>query len=83
MDDTSGIEDWDKRCIVCEEATDHGAGVCQIKVIDMMTALCCPHCIETFNKEPQRYLGLRHINEANARTDISLQHDDHETPISP
>lgn len=65
MDDTYGIENWDERCIVCHEATDHGGGVTNIKVIDGMTALCCPLCIETFNQEPSRYLELRHLNKAN------------------
>lgn len=65
MDDTCAIEDWDERCLVCEKTTDHGGGVSHIKVIDGMTAVCCPLCIETFNQEPSRYLELRHLNKAN------------------
>ena len=67
MDDIRVIEDWDERCIVCHTATDHGDGVCHIKVIDVMTALCCPLCIATFNKEPKRYLVRRQIHKANTR----------------
>ena len=65
MDDTYGIENWDERCIVCHKATDHGGGMCHLKVEDVMIALCCPLCIEAFNKEPQRYLVLRQLNVAN------------------
>ena len=67
MDDICGIEDWDERCIVCHTATDDGAGVCHIKLIDVMTALCCPLCIATFNQEPKRYLDQRQSNKANTR----------------
>ena len=67
MDDTYGIENWDEHCIVCHKATDHGGGMCHIKVEDAMIALCCPLCIATFNKEPKRYLDQRQSNKANTR----------------
>lgn len=54
-----------ERCVVCQKATDHGGGMCRIKVEDAMIALCCPLCIEAFNKEPKRYLVLRQLNKAN------------------
>ena len=32
--------------------------MCHIKVDARMIALCCPLCIETFNKSPMHYLQL-------------------------
>ena len=74
MLETHSIEDWDKRCIVCHSATDHGDAVCRIKVIDVMTALCCPLCIETFNKDPKRYLVLRQLHLENAAKQNDTAH---------
>lgn len=39
--------------------------MCHIKVEDAMIALWCPLCIETFNKDPKRYLVLRQLNKVN------------------
>lgn len=63
MDDTIGIKNWDEHCIVCNKSVERGGGICHIKVEERMIALCCPLCIETFNKEPRHYLGLRTANE--------------------
>lgn len=63
MNDYLGIEDWDKRCIVCNKSVEQGGGMCHIKVEERMIALCCPLCIETFNKDPKHYLRLREANE--------------------
>jgi hypothetical protein len=32
-----------------------------------MIALCCPLCIETFNKDPMHYLHLRQAHEASTQ----------------
>lgn len=31
-----------------------------------MIALCCPLCIETFHKNPTKYLAIRRAHEDNA-----------------
>ena len=59
MNEYLGIEDWDAHCIVCGKSVEQGGGMCQIKVEGRMIALCCPLCIETFNKDPKHYVGLR------------------------
>lgn len=67
MDDIYDLENWEERCIVRQKTTDHGGGMCHIKVEDAMIALCSPLCIETFNKELKRYLVLRRLNKLNTQ----------------
>lgn len=59
-----GEENWDQHCIVCDKSVDHGGGMAHFKVEGEMIALCCPLCIETFNKEPKRYLSLRKLQRS-------------------
>lgn len=59
---------WDARCIVCRKSVEHGAGLCHLNIEGNMIALCCPLCLETFQKDPQTYLRrreLRKIEESN------------------
>ena len=50
-------EDFDKACLVCGKSVDHGAGFCRLKVGEHFIALCCPLCMEVYEKNPQRYLA--------------------------
>lgn len=59
-----GEENWDQICIVCHKSVDHGGGMAHFKVEGEMIALCCPLCIETFNKNPKQYLSLRKLQRA-------------------
>ena len=61
MNEPIALENWDKICIVCGKSVLQGGGMCSIKVEDRMIALCCPLCIETFNRDPKRYMQLREI----------------------
>ena len=63
--ENADIEKWDDRCIVCGKSVDHGGGICHIKADSRMIALCCPLCIETFNKDPRHYLIIRTAHEIN------------------
>lgn len=67
MNDTTGIENWDQHCIVCQKSVDHGGGMAHFKVEGEMVALCCPLCIETFNKDPKHYIVLRQLRQATAQ----------------
>lgn len=67
MTDPYEIENWDHHCIVCHKSVDEGGGMAHFKVEDRMVALCCPLCIETFNKNPKHYLTLRRIAEASRK----------------
>jgi hypothetical protein len=48
-------ESFDKQCLVCGKNVENGGGLCHLKVGDNMIALCCPLCIETYEKSPERY----------------------------
>ena len=61
--ENADIENWDHLCIVCGKSVDEGGGLAHIKAGARMIALCCPLCIETFNKEPKHYLSLRLAHE--------------------
>ena len=65
-DENIDIKDWDSRCIVCGKSVDGGGGMCHIKVENLMIALCCPLCVETYNNYPKHYLQLREIRQINA-----------------
>ncbi|HET7238120.1 MAG TPA: hypothetical protein VFI76_03795 [Terrimicrobiaceae bacterium] len=49
-------EDFDKQCLVCGKSVDHGEGFCRLKVGEHFIALCCPLCMEVYEKNPERYL---------------------------
>jgi predicted nucleic acid-binding Zn ribbon protein len=50
-------EGFDKVCIVCGKGVEHGEGFCRLKVEEYFIALCCPLCMEVYEKDPQRYLA--------------------------
>ena len=60
--ENSDIENWDHLSIVCGKSVDQG-GLVHIKAGARMIALCCPLCIEIFNKDPKHYLSLRFAPE--------------------
>lgn len=51
------IQDFDKECLVCGKGVEHGEGFCRLKVEERMIALCCPLCMEVYQKEPRRFLA--------------------------
>ena len=61
--ENADIENWDHICIICGKSVDEGGGLAHIKAGARMIALCCPLCIETFNKDPKHYLSLRLAHE--------------------
>lgn len=65
--ENADITNWDHRCMVCSKSVDEGGGMCHIKAGARMVPLCCPLCIETFNKDLMHYLRLRDAHEARPR----------------
>jgi ribosomal protein L24E len=65
--ENANVINWDHLCIVCGKTVDQGGGMCHIKAGARMIALCCPLCIETFNKDPRRYLRVREAHELGTR----------------
>jgi hypothetical protein len=43
-------------CIVCQKPVRYGTGFAHIKEDGKMVTLCCPLCMETFQRNPQLYL---------------------------
>lgn len=58
---TEDISAWDKRCIVCGKSVEHGGGMCHIEVEGHMAAICCPLCMEAFNKNPENYVRRQEV----------------------
>ena len=50
-------QDFDKECLVCGKGVAHEEGFCRLKVGEHFIALCCPLCMEVYQKNPQRYLA--------------------------
>jgi predicted nucleic acid-binding Zn ribbon protein len=68
-------QDLDKECLVCGKGVEHGKGFCRLKVENMI-ALCCPLCMEVYQKNPQRYLArlaIRNLRPSGA-TDGGFSH---------
>lgn len=63
VNDFLDLKDWDTRCIVCGKSVEGGGGMCHVRYENRMVALCCPLCIETFNKDPKHYLALQEIQQ--------------------
>jgi len=53
---TEDISEWDKRCIVCGKSVEKGGELCHLDIEGHMIAICCPLCLETFEKNPETYL---------------------------
>lgn len=45
-------------CMVCVKNVEHGGFFTRINHEGKMVNLCCPLCLETFRKEPNRYMKL-------------------------
>ena len=45
-----------EQCVVCGKSVEGGRGYARIKHGERMVALCCPLCLESFQKAPQDYL---------------------------
>jgi hypothetical protein len=62
-------QDFDKECLVCGKGVEHEEEFCRLKVGEIMIALCCPLCMEVYQKDPQRYLarlGIRNLRPPGA-----------------
>lgn len=57
------IENWDHLCIARSKSVDQGGDLAHIKAGARMIALCCPLCIEAFNKDAMHYLRLLNARE--------------------
>jgi ribosomal protein L24E len=63
LEDIIGQTDENDACIVCEKPVRYGTGFAHIKHEGKMVTLCCPLCMETFQKNPKPYLIKRQARE--------------------
>jgi hypothetical protein len=64
VEDTIGYQTEVAACVVCGKNVQGGGGFCRIKHGERMVALCCPLCLETFQNDPQPYVGRLEKNLA-------------------
>ena len=57
MEDTIGYRQNIPACAVCGKNVQGGGGFARVNRGGRMVELCCPLCLETFEKEPAPYLG--------------------------
>ncbi len=48
-------EPSDAHCLVCGKSVEQGRGFCRLKIDELMIALCCPLCLDTFNADRARF----------------------------
>ncbi len=59
MDALINTESEQETCIVCQKPVRYGTGFAHIKHDRCMVTLCCPLCMETFQKHPAPYVALQ------------------------
>lgn len=56
LEDTIGYRNRIPACVVCGKNLDRGGGFARIQRGAGQLELCCPLCLETFQKDPIPYL---------------------------
>ena len=55
----SQLDGGSERCAVCGKSVAGASGYARVKHGEGMVALCCPFCLEAFEKDPHRWLQRR------------------------
>ena len=56
LEDTIGYRNEVPACAVCGKNVQNGGGFARLKRGEIMLELCCPLCLETFQRDPVPYL---------------------------
>jgi ribosomal protein L24E len=56
IEDTIGCGNETPTCVVCGKGVDHGGGFARVNHNGIMVNLCCPLCMEAFEKDPKTYM---------------------------
>ena len=56
IEDTIGCGNERPTCVVCGKGVDHGGGFARVNHKGIMVELCCPLCLETFEKDSTPYM---------------------------
>ena len=80
IEDTIGCQNEAPSCVVCGKNVERGGGFARIKHKGIMVNLCCPLCLETFQKDPEPYMArlvkveaFRTLNSLNSQADPGKQ----------
>ena len=57
IDDTIGSQNEVPSCAVCGKNVTHGGVSSRVNHKGIMVNLCCPLCLETFQKDPASYMS--------------------------
>ncbi len=57
IEDTIGYQNEVEACAVCGKNVEHGGGFARLKHGRHLFSLCCPLCLETFQKDPTSYVA--------------------------
>lgn len=64
VEDTIGFQNEIESCVVCGKNVERGGGFARVNHKGIMVNLCCPHCLETFQKDPEPFVArLRKVFE--------------------
>lgn len=55
IEDTVGSQNAAETCVVCGKNVASGGGFARINHRGIMVNLCCPLCLEAFEKDPSPY----------------------------
>lgn len=64
MNDPFTFDTTDETCVVCGQPVGRGRCFSHILYRERMMALCCPLCLETFQKNPEYYDIIREAAKA-------------------
>ena len=56
IEDTIGSQNEVPSCVVCGKNVERGGGFARINHQGIMVNLCCPLCLDTFQKDPKPYM---------------------------
>jgi len=57
IEDTIGYQPDVDSCVVCGKNVQHGGGFAKVSHGGIMVNLCCPLCLETFQKDPAPHMA--------------------------
>ncbi len=57
VEDSIGYRNEAPSCAVCGKNVEHGGGFARVNHKGTMVNLCCPHCLETFEQDPQPHMA--------------------------
>jgi ribosome-binding protein aMBF1 (putative translation factor) len=57
IEDTIGSQDDTPACVLCGKNVQGERGFARINHDGIMVNLCCPHCLESFEKDPGPHMA--------------------------